>query len=47
MAEVSELFATGALTPTIAERIPLREVARAHQILDARANVGRVVLLPD
>jgi NADPH2:quinone reductase len=44
--EVSELWAAGTITTVIAERVPLTEVARAHEILDARANLGRVALIP-
>jgi NADPH:quinone reductase len=46
MSEISDLFARGELTPVIAARVPLAEVARAHEILDARSNLGRVVLIP-
>jgi NADPH:quinone reductase len=46
MSEASDLFTTGRLTAAIAERVPLAEVAHAHEILDARANLGRVVLMP-
>lgn len=40
------LIAAGEITPVIAERVPLADAARAHEILDARANLGRVVLIP-
>jgi len=46
MAEAAALFAAGKLRPVVAERVPLAEVTRAHEILDARANLGRVVLIP-
>jgi NADPH2:quinone reductase len=46
MTEVSELWAGGTITTAIAARVPLTEVARAHEILNARANLGRVVLIP-
>jgi NADPH2:quinone reductase len=46
MAEISDLFAAGDFTSVVAERVPLADVVRAHEILDARANLGRVVLIP-
>jgi NADPH2:quinone reductase len=46
MADVARYRADGRLRVAIAERVPLAEVVRAHEILDARANLGRVVLMP-
>jgi NADPH2:quinone reductase len=48
MTEVAELLAAGRLRSVVHARLPLTEIAAAHEILDARANLGRVVLtLPD
>ena len=46
MTDVAAFRADGRLRVAIAERVPLAEVVRAHEILDARANLGRVVLIP-
>ena len=45
----SELFSwirAGNLTVTIAARIPLSEGARGHALLESRAAVGKIILLP-
>ncbi len=45
----AELFAwieTGAVSVTIATRIPLSEGARAHRMLEGRGTVGKVLLIP-
>lgn len=36
----------GTLRPRIDALIPLTEAARAHEIIEARANLGKVVLVP-
>jgi NADPH:quinone reductase-like Zn-dependent oxidoreductase len=46
MTEVAELFAAGRLRSVVHARLPLADAAKAHEILDARANAGRVVLTP-
>ncbi|MFT3838431.1 MAG: quinone oxidoreductase [Myxococcaceae bacterium] len=49
LARASELFgwlSSGALTVRIAERVPLAEGARAHQMLEGRGVVGKVLLIP-
>jgi NADPH:quinone reductase-like Zn-dependent oxidoreductase len=40
------LAARGIVTPRISEILPLRDVARAHQIVEGGAAAGRVVLKP-
>jgi NADPH2:quinone reductase len=44
MTEVAEMLAAGRLRSVVHARLPLAEVATAHEILDARANLGRVVV---
>ena len=44
--EVVNLFDAGAVKPLIAETLPLSEARRAHEILDARENIGKIVLVP-
>jgi NADPH2:quinone reductase len=44
--EVIALLAAGAIVPRIGATFPLREAARAHQLLESRTNIGKVVLLP-
>ncbi len=43
--ELLELVATGDLTPVIAERVPLAEATRAHQILETGHHNGKIVLV--
>lgn len=40
------LVARGAVKPVIAERLPLAEAARAHELVEAGAVTGRIVLQP-
>jgi len=46
MAEVADLFAAGRLRSAVHARLPLTQAKTAHEILDARANSGRVALIP-
>ncbi|HEX5290638.1 MAG TPA: zinc-binding dehydrogenase [Streptosporangiaceae bacterium] len=41
-----ELALSGRLRPAVHAEIPLAEAARAHEIIHARANLGKVVLRP-
>ena len=46
---VGELLAfwqTGALKPFVGAELPLDEVERAHDLVESRRSVGKVVLLP-
>jgi NADPH2:quinone reductase len=47
MAELVDLLATGRLRFTVHKRLPLGEAVEAHRLLDARAQLGRIVLVPD
>jgi NADPH2:quinone reductase len=40
------LFAAGKVTPPIHARLPLSEARRAHEMLDARATLGKIVMKP-
>jgi NADPH2:quinone reductase len=40
-----ELLRQGKITPIIAERIPLDEIVRAHDLLGRGAVTGKIVLL--
>ena len=40
------LFADRKVDPPIHERIPLAQARRAHEILDARAVMGKLLLMP-
>lgn len=42
-----ELLATGAIRPSVAERISFEEVAEAHRRLEAGGLAGKLVLCPD
>jgi NADPH:quinone reductase-like Zn-dependent oxidoreductase len=46
MTEIAGFFAAGRLRSAVHARLPLEQATTAHQILDARANSGRVVLVP-
>lgn len=41
-----ELALSGQLQPVVHAEIPLADAARAHEIIEARANLGKVVLRP-
>ncbi|MGD6755515.1 quinone oxidoreductase family protein [Streptomyces sp. BH105] len=45
-AELWEMFLTGALKPVVHAEFPLEEAARAHTVIEGRANTGKVVLVP-
>jgi NADPH2:quinone reductase len=44
--ELLALWQTGALKPLVGAEIPLAEVDRAHALVESRASVGKVVLVP-
>jgi NADPH:quinone reductase-like Zn-dependent oxidoreductase len=44
--ELLALLAAGRLRPVVAERIPLSEVARAHELVEHGRVAGKVVLVP-
>jgi NADPH:quinone reductase-like Zn-dependent oxidoreductase len=39
------LVASGRVRPVVHARLPMPEAARAHEILDASAHVGKVLLV--
>ncbi|MDG2269176.1 MAG: zinc-binding dehydrogenase, partial [Alphaproteobacteria bacterium] len=41
-----EKFAEGALAPPIFDRLPLSEARRAHELMDSRAILGKLILKP-
>jgi NADPH2:quinone reductase len=45
LTELLDLLAAGKINPVVAERIPLAEAARAHEILERGGYAGRVVLV--
>lgn len=45
LAELLDLAAAGRLKPAVAERIPLLEAARAHELLERGGHAGKVVLI--
>ena len=45
LAELLDMLAEGALKPIVAERIPLVEAARAHELLERGGYTGKVVLV--
>jgi NADPH:quinone reductase len=44
--ELLALWQTGALKPVVGAEIPLAEVDRAHELVESRKSVGKVVLVP-
>src|SRR5215470_2986741 len=44
--ELIGLVAVGRLSPRNGATFPLREVVRAHQLLESRNNMGKIVLIP-
>jgi NADPH:quinone reductase-like Zn-dependent oxidoreductase len=46
IAELTRLFAAGTLRPATETTLPLTEVVRAHRLLEARAVLGRPLLVP-
>lgn len=46
VAEVTEHFRAGRLRTTVHTRLPLAEAVKVHHILDDRAQLGRILLLP-
>ncbi|MGW3915482.1 quinone oxidoreductase family protein [Streptomyces sp. NPDC005070] len=44
--ELWELHRNGTLRPRVYAEIPLTEAARAHEIIESRRNLGKVVLIP-
>ncbi|MBU1049004.1 medium chain dehydrogenase/reductase family protein [Candidatus Bipolaricaulota bacterium] len=47
LSELIALLAAGSLTPIVAQRIPLCEAARAHELLERGRYAGKVVLVTD
>jgi NADPH:quinone reductase-like Zn-dependent oxidoreductase len=45
LAELLDLLAAGRIKPVVAERIPLAEAARAHELLERGGYAGKVVLV--
>jgi NADPH:quinone reductase-like Zn-dependent oxidoreductase len=41
-----ELLRQGEIHPVVAERLPLAEARRAHQLLESSASKGKLVLVP-
>jgi len=47
LTELLELLAAGKLNPIVAERMPLHEAARAHELLQRGGYAGKIVLVTD
>jgi NADPH:quinone reductase-like Zn-dependent oxidoreductase len=45
LSELIRLLAEGAIKPIIAARLPLVEAGRAHEMLESRKTIGKIVLL--
>jgi NADPH2:quinone reductase len=44
--ELLGLWSAGKIKPLVGAEFPLAEVAKAHELLESRGSVGKVVLLP-
>ncbi len=45
LTELLDSLAAGRIKPVVAERIPLAEAARAHELLERSGHAGKVVLV--
>lgn len=45
LAQLLDSAAAGRITPLVAERIPLADAARAHELLERRGHAGKTVLM--
>jgi len=45
LTELLDSLAAGSIKPVVAERIPLVEAARAHELLERGGHAGKVVLV--
>jgi NADPH:quinone reductase-like Zn-dependent oxidoreductase len=41
-----ELLRQGKINPTVAQRLPLSDARRAHELLESSASKGKLVLVP-
>jgi NADPH2:quinone reductase len=46
LGELLDLWQTGAFSPLVGAELPLDEVEQAHELVQSRRSVGKVVLLP-
>ncbi len=46
LGELLALWETGALRPVVGAELPLADVERAHELVESRRSVGKVVLVP-
>ena len=46
LADLLRLWDAGKITPVVGAEVPLAEVERAHELVESRRSVGKVVLLP-
>jgi NADPH2:quinone reductase len=44
--ELIQFLASGVVSPRIGAQFPLHEAAKAHELLESRSNIGKIVLLP-
>jgi len=44
--ELIDLYAQGEISPRIGATFPLRDARKAHELLESRNNIGKIVLIP-
>jgi NADPH:quinone reductase-like Zn-dependent oxidoreductase len=47
LAALLDLLVTGEIKPSVTERVPLTEAARAHELIERGGHAGKVVLVTD
>jgi NADPH:quinone reductase-like Zn-dependent oxidoreductase len=46
LGDLVELLRSGAINPRIGATFALHEAQRAHELLESRNNIGKIVLIP-
>jgi NADPH2:quinone reductase len=44
--DLLDMIATGKVRPIVHERLGLDEAVKAHELMEARAQLGKIVLVP-
>jgi len=44
--EIVDLWTRGAVKPVVGAEFPLADVEQAHELVESRRSVGKVVLIP-
>jgi NADPH2:quinone reductase len=44
--DLLDMIGSGKVRPVVHERLPLMDAVKAHELMEARAQLGKVVLVP-